>query len=47
MLHVSICLAGSACMHVLFGEVNAYDPRMHEKREKLVGIIRGLMYVMV
>jgi hypothetical protein len=29
MLHVGICLAGSAwCMHVLFG-VNAYGPRMH------------------
>jgi len=33
MLHVGICLAGSACTHVLFGAVNAYGPHMHGKRE--------------
>jgi len=33
IFHVGICLACSACMHVVFGGVNAYGPHMHEKRE--------------
>ena len=45
MLHVSICFAGSACVYFLVELLLVAHTYM--EREKLAGIIRALLYVMV